>query len=180
MQKLSHADILEQRHSISDMRQIQRFPFSVLLNNIRSMNNVGSIFRTADASCIESVYLTGYTACPPRDDINKTALGSTETVPWHYFKDPIDCIQFLKSIGYQIIALEHTTTSISLQQFEFKTNPKVCVILGNEVFGIDDELLKYVDDAVEIPMYGMKHSLNVSVAFGVCIYQLIDKLEQQK
>ncbi|MCB0280652.1 MAG: RNA methyltransferase [Calditrichaeota bacterium] len=177
MQKLSHSEILEKRHSVEEMHSVSRFPFCVLLNNIRSMHNVGSIFRTADAACIEKVYICGYTACPPREEIEKTALGSTRTVPWHYFKNGAECIQFLKSKGYTIIALEHTDSSINIYRHKLNLDMRICVILGNEVFGIDSDLLDLADYSVEIPMYGMKHSLNVAVAFGISVYQFIQQYE---
>lgn len=174
MKKLTHSEILEQRKSIEEMKSSKRFPFVVLLNNIRSMHNIGSVFRTSDAACIEKVYITGYTAQPPREEINKTALGATETVDWEYFEDPIKCIEQLKKDGYLILGLEQSQKSIDFYEYELP-NQNVCLILGNEVFGVDQELLDLCDIHLEIPMYGMKHSLNVSVAYGIAIFELVKK-----
>lgn len=156
------------------MQSENKFPFVVLLNNIRSMHNIGSVFRTSDASCIEKVYITGYTAQPPRDEINKTALGATETVDWEYYKDPKECIHQLKNDGYILAALEQSKSSIDFYEYDLPKQ-KICLILGNEVFGVDQELLDLCDVHLEIPMFGMKHSLNVSVAYGIAIFELIKK-----
>jgi tRNA G18 (ribose-2'-O)-methylase SpoU len=174
MKKLTHAEILKQRKSVEEMQKSDKFPFVVLLNNIRSMHNVGSIFRTSDAAFIEKIYITGYTATPPREEIEKTALGATETVDWEYFKNPLDAIKKLKKENYSILALEQSKSSLNFYDFELPKQ-KICLILGNEVFGTDQELLNLADAHIEIPMFGMKHSLNVSVAYGISIFELIKK-----
>lgn len=177
MKKRSHQEILEERKSLSEMENTDRLPFVFLLNNIRSMHNIGSVFRTADAACLEKIYLTGYTASPPRDEINKSALGATESVPWEYIQNPLDCIHRLKSMNYSVLALEQSDESKSIYSYEVERKEKYCIILGNEVFGVDDELLDACDGAVEIPMFGMKHSLNVSVAAGIVVYEWLRRFK---
>lgn len=141
-----------------------------LLHNIRSLHNVGSIFRTSDGAGVAKLYLTGYTGVPPRKDITKTALGADEFIPWEYYRDPIKLIKKLKEEGIQIVALERTKKSIDIQKF--KPKHSTCLIVGNEIDGVESELLKLADEVVEIPMHGQKESLNVSVAFGIAMYFL--------
>lgn len=176
MRKLSHGEILDERKSADEMKSVERFPIILLLNNIRSMHNIGSMFRTADAACIERIILTGYTAQPPRDEINKTALGATETVPWTYEKDPIAAISDLKKQNIPMLALEQTTQSKSIYEAAIAPDKAICLVVGNEVFGIDDDVLEACDGALEIPMHGMKHSLNVSVAAGVALFELVRQM----
>ena len=142
----------------------------VLAHNIRSMHNIGSIFRTSDGAGVSKVYLTGYCACPPRKEINKTALGAEEFVDWEFYKDPVELVKKLKKEKVQIIALERVSGGKNI----FKIKPKYpcCLIVGNEIEGVPPELLDLCDKTVEIPMRGMKESLNVSVAFGIGIYAL--------
>ena len=142
----------------------------VLLNNIRSLHNVGSIFRTADGAGVKKLFLCGQTGYPPREEISKTALGAEEVVPWEYHIDPIDCIKKLKNRGIQMVALEQTKKSIDYSKF--KPKHPICLVLGHEIDGISEEILELCDAAIEIPMNGEKKSLNVSVAFGVAIYSL--------
>ena len=146
----------------------------ILLNNIRSLHNVGSIFRTSDGAGIKKIFLCGQTGYPPRDEISKTAIGAEEIVPWQYYIDPIDCIKKLKKKGVQIIALEQTDKSIDYKKF--KPKYPTCLIVGHEIDGVSDEILELCDDAIEIPMKGEKKSLNVSVAFGIAIYELMSNL----
>lgn len=176
MRKLSHGEILENRHSVAAMELVQRFPIILLLNNIRSMHNIGSMFRTADAACIERIILTGYTAKPPREEISKTALGATETVPWTYEADAIAAITALKTQHIPVLALEQTTESRSIYDAAIAPDKPICVVVGNEVFGIDDDVLAACDGALEIPMHGMKHSLNVGVAAGVALFELVRRM----
>lgn len=142
----------------------------VIAHNIRSLHNVGSIFRTSDGAGVSKIFLTGYTGCPPRKEISKTAIGADEWIKWEHRKDPLPILKKLKKDGFQIIALEKNNTSIDIK--DFKSDNKVCLILGNEIDGVNDDLLKYADAVVEIPMRGQKISLNVSVAFGIAIYSL--------
>ncbi|MCK5616249.1 RNA methyltransferase [Candidatus Pacearchaeota archaeon] len=144
----------------------------VLLNNIRSLHNVGSIFRTSDGAGVHKVFLCGQTGYPPREEITKTAIGAEESVDWEYWMDPIECIQKLKKEGVRIVALEQTKKSVDYR--EVKLDHPICLVVGNEIDGVSKEILKLCDSAIEIPMHGKKQSLNVSVAFGVTIYQLFN------
>lgn len=161
------------RKTTDEFRESEKIPLTVVLDNVRSMHNVGSIFRTADAFLIEKICLCGYTPQPPHRDIHKTALGATETVDWEYFSLAPACIEALKGKGYQIFSVEQVEGSISLDSVT-KENLKgpVAVVLGNEVEGVQDDILKLSDAAIEIPQYGTKHSLNVSVAAGIVLYKL--------
>jgi 23S rRNA (guanosine2251-2'-O)-methyltransferase len=178
--KLEHQEILSKRKSIDEMNCIDRFPFLVMLNNIRSMHNIGSIFRTADAACIEKIIITGYTACPPRPEIEKTALGATNTVPWHFFKNPLEAMRFYESQNVVFLALEQTEESISVYDYQVPNDKKICLVLGNEVYGVDQKIIDRCDSSIEIPMYGMKHSLNVSVAAGIATFELIREMNLAK
>ena len=146
-------------------------PIVVVLDNIRSMNNVGSIFRTCDAFNIEKLHLCGITACPPHKEITKTALGATESVDWEYTEDVEQLVRRLKEEGYAILIVEQVDKSQKLDQFSFKQYGKVALIVGNEVFGVDDRLLPLCDAAIEIPQFGTKHSLNVTIAAGIVIWE---------
>ena len=169
MNKLSHRELLarQARHQAEE-----RLPFSVLLNNIRSLYNVGSIFRTADAAGVEKIWLCGITGRPgtARSKIEKTALGAEKSVPWEYRQSAVSVIRELKAKGYEIVFLEQMKESISYELFE--PRPPVCLVLGNEIAGVDEEMLALCDRAIEIPMAGLKNSLNVTVAFGVAAYHI--------
>lgn len=141
-----------------------------LLNNVRSLHNVGSIFRTADGAGVKKLYLCGQTGYPPRPDISKTAIGAEEVLPWEYTINPLDCIKKLKKRGVQIVALEQTADSIDYR--EFKPTYPMCLVVGHEIDGVSEDILELCDAAIEIPMHGQKLSLNVSVAFGVAVYNL--------
>jgi tRNA G18 (ribose-2'-O)-methylase SpoU len=173
VRKLSFEEITAKRISSEEIGKIERFPIYTALDNIRSLYNVGSIFRTADAVRLEKLYLTGITGHPTRKEINKTALGAVETVPWEYEEELLSLIQKLKSQNIQIVVLEHTSTSIPYfeMQYEFPT----CIVLGNEVFGIQDKIVEISDASIDIPMHGTKQSLNVTVAYGIVIYDLLLK-----
>ncbi len=162
------------RKSIAEFKQAGKTPVIVVLDNIRSMHNVGSIFRTADAFLIESIYICGYTPQPPHRDINKTALGATETVDWKYFSNTIDAIDQLKAEGYYIYSVEQAEGSISLEKGDFN-HPKNALIFGNEVEGVSNDVLDASDGCIEIPQLGSKHSLNVSVSVGIVLWKLIEK-----
>jgi tRNA G18 (ribose-2'-O)-methylase SpoU len=160
------------RLSVDAFRKTDKMPVTVVLDNVRSMHNVGSIFRTSDAFLIEKIILCGYTPRPPHRDINKTALGATETVTWEYVEVTTSAIQELKRRGYWIAAIEQASESIMLPEIKLPENRPVCVVFGNEVDGVDDDVLALCDAAIEIPQMGMKHSLNVSVAAGIVLYEL--------
>lgn len=159
------------RKSIEEFRTSRKTPVVVVLDNVRSMHNVGSVFRTADAFLISGIWLCGYTPRPPHRDINKTALGATETVEWHFAVKTSEALNQLRSEGYRIIAIEQVEKSIPLHEFSFGESEKLVLIFGNEVTGIDVEVLALCDGSIEIPQYGMKHSLNISVAAGIVLWE---------
>lgn len=161
------------RKSVEDFKKADKNKIIIVLDNIRSMHNVGSIFRTADAFLIEAVFLCGYTPQPPHRDIHKTALGATETVDWIYFESAVKAIEELKKNGYRIYAVEQADKSTSLEIFDRDENIPVAVVVGNEVEGVSNEVLTICDGCIEIPQLGMKHSLNVSVAAGIILWQLV-------
>lgn len=161
------------RMSVEAFKQASKNPVIAVLDNIRSMHNVGSVFRTADAFLIEAIFLCGYTPQPPHRDINKTALGATETVDWIYFATTVEAVLELKTKGYKVFAVEQTEGSISLEKFSIDAADKIAVVFGNEVEGVHDDVLKLVDGSIEIPQLGMKHSLNISVAAGIVLWEIV-------
>jgi len=172
IRKLSYEDIINNRKTADQFKQNVHFPVSVMLNNIRSMYNVGTFFRTCDAANISELILTGWTPYPPRSEIEKTALGATESVLWRYEKNIFDAIKKQRDKGDKIIAVELTHNG---RQYDFLTDDDypLCLILGNELTGIDDNVLECCDDAIEVPMYGLKHSLNVGICGGIVIFEAI-------
>lgn len=178
MQKHYFEDIEAKRLTIEENNTSSRFPYSVLLANIRSMYNVGSIFRSADSFRCGKLFLAGYTEKPPRKEIEKTALGATELVPWEYHSTIRESINVAKSEGYQIVAVEHTTNSIDYTIFE--PQKPVCFVMGNELTGLQNEDLGLCDLAIEIPMYGVKHSLNVAVCTGIIMAHYTNFFVQNK
>ncbi|MFN0214942.1 MAG: RNA methyltransferase [Saprospiraceae bacterium] len=161
------------RLSTADYKDRPKFPLVLVLDNVRSGLNVGSIFRTADAFALEKILLCGITAQPPHREILKTALGSTESVDWEYYAEATEAILALKKEGYEIFAVEQTTQKIWLQNFSRIENKRYAFILGNEVEGVDNELLKHCDGVLEIPQFGTKHSLNVAVAAGIVCWEFV-------
>jgi tRNA G18 (ribose-2'-O)-methylase SpoU len=169
------------RKNTEEFKESEKIPVTVILDNVRSMHNVGSVFRTADAFLIERICLCGYTPQPPHRDIHKTALGATETVAWEYFPSAKECIENLKENGYQIFSVEQVEGSISLDQLSIENLDRpLAVVLGNEVEGVQDEVLALSDGAIEIPQFGTKHSLNVSVAAGIVLYEIGLKYRLEK
>ncbi len=171
MRKLTYEEILSEKPTEAVLNRLPKHKIIVILDNIRSTYNVGSIFRTCDSSGINELLLCGYTPHPPRKDLEKTALGALNTVKWQYFKNTSDAINYAKSINFKVVAVELTDkkrlyTDIKKEEFP------LAIVLGNELTGIDDEIISQCDDAIEIPMYGIKHSLNVSVATGIVLYEL--------
>ncbi len=164
------------RVDVETYRLQEKISLVVIMDNIRSMNNVGSIFRTCDAFSVESIWLCGITACPPNKEIAKTALGATESVVWNYAKETAEAVKQLKAQGYRIYAVEQVDTSIALNKLNINKKDKIAIILGNEVFGVSDEVLPLCDGAIEIPQTGTKHSLNVTIAGGIVIWELFQKL----
>jgi tRNA G18 (ribose-2'-O)-methylase SpoU len=171
MRKLSYKEIFAGRPTLAELSKKDRFPLYALCENIRSLYNVGSIFRTSDAVRLEKLFLTGYTGYPPRKEIDKTALGAVDSVEWEHYENAIEVVQQIKKKNIQIIALEHTTTSVPYATFEFKF--PFCLLLGNEVDGLTDQLIQEADASIEIPMFGLKQSLNVSVAYGIVMYHAL-------
>jgi tRNA G18 (ribose-2'-O)-methylase SpoU len=161
------------RKNKTEFQEAPKLPVVLLMENIRSMHNVGSVFRTADAFLTEAIYLCGYTPRPPHRDIHKTALGATETVRWKYTDSSVEAVMSLKSEGYRIVGVEQVAGSIPLQEFRLAPEEKIVLIFGNEVDGVSEEVLKYCDSCIEIPQFGMKHSLNVSVAAGMVLWELV-------
>lgn len=161
------------RKSVDEFKDAEKTPVVVILDNIRSMHNVGSVFRTADAFLVESIFLCGFTAQPPHRDIHKTALGATETVNWKYFPTTPEAVNDLKNKGYRIWAIEQVKDSVMLHKMKLNLNEKVAIIFGNEVEGVSNEVLPLCDDFIEIPQLGMKHSLNVSVAAGIVLWEVL-------
>jgi 23S rRNA (guanosine2251-2'-O)-methyltransferase len=170
MRKLTMDEL--NRKSVHEFKDAEKMPIVAVLDNIRSMHNVGSIFRTADAFLLQAIYLCGYTPRPPHRDIHKTALGATDTVAWKYFPNSRAAVLALKEEGYRIAAVEQTKESVLLNQFSVPDEAKLAIVFGNEVSGIDEEVLALCDAAIEIPQFGMKHSLNVSVAAGIVLWEL--------
>lgn len=154
---------------------VEKTPIIVILDNIRSANNVGSVFRTSDAFLIEEIYLCGITATPPNKDIQKTALGAQDSVPWKYSKTTEETVSILKEKGYKIFAIEQVEQSIMLQNFEFPDS-KIAVVFGNEVKGVDQKIVDQCDGTIEIPQFGTKHSFNISVSCGIVLWELHRKL----
>lgn len=150
-------------------------PVIVILDDVRSMHNVGSAFRTCDAFAVEALYLCGYTPTPPHRDIHKTALGATETVQWEHFPDTISAAGAAKEAGYKIYAVEQAHNSILLHDFKWDKQQKIALVFGNEVSGVNDAVLKAADGCIEIPQWGAKHSLNISVSVGVVLWEMIRK-----
>lgn len=171
--KLTYEEIKSQRSSPEDLKEKARFPIYVVLENIRSMYNVGAAFRTSDAACIQELILCGYTAVPPRKEIDKTALGATETVPWRHFPKAVDAVKWLKAQGITVAALEHCKESKDLMTMDCPF--PIALVVGNEVDGVSEEVVAACDFACEIPMYGMKQSLNAAVAYGIAVFQLVEK-----
>ena len=171
MKKLTHDEISQSRSTIETLHKVKKLPVYVVLNSIRSNYNVGSIFRTSDGAMIEKLYLCGYTPHPPKKEILKTALGSTESVSWEYVKNPKEVLLKLKSQSVKICALELTDTSKNYYDISKKDLP-LCLLVGNEITGVSQELLDLCDFSIEIPQYGIKQSLNVAVAYGIAIFEL--------
>jgi len=171
MRKLSMQEL--GRKSVEEFRQSDKFPVIVVLENVRSAYNVGSVFRTADAFLIQAIYICGYSAYPPHREIKKTALGAEETVSWKHFKTTKEAIEELKAGKYRIYSVEQAQNSYKLHAASFKQNEKIAVIFGNEVTGVEQSTIDSCDGCIEIPQLGMKHSLNIATAAGVVLWELI-------
>jgi|TARA_B110000908_G_scaffold73369_1_gene88493 tRNA G18 (ribose-2'-O)-methylase SpoU len=165
------------RISVSTFKKATKTPIIVVLDNIRSLNNVGSVFRTSDAFLIEKIYLCGITAIPPNREIHKTALGATESVDWEHKEDTLALVKKLKSEGIVVAAIEQAENSIMLDKFSLESNKKIAIVFGNEVKGVQQEVVSESDYCVEIPQKGTKHSLNISVSCGVVLWDLYQKIQ---
>lgn len=164
------------RLSVDQFKEVEKLPVCLVLDNVRSLHNVGSAFRTADAFRIEKIFLTGITGTPPHREIHKTALGATESVAWEHVEKPQEAVQQLKSQGYKIIVVEQTDMSIPLQHFSPVREEKLCLVFGNEINGVSEEVIELADQAIEIPQAGTKHSLNISVCVGIVVWDVNQKL----
>lgn len=171
MQKLSMDEL--NRKSVEEFKRSEKTPVIAVIENVRSAYNVGSLFRTADAFLLESIYIAGYTAKPPHKEIKKTALGAEDSVDWQYFPTASEAIIQLRIMGYKIYAVEQVVNSHALQRMDFKKEDKIAVIFGNEVTGVEQETILQCDACIEIPQLGMKHSLNIATAAGVVLWEIV-------
>jgi 23S rRNA (guanosine2251-2'-O)-methyltransferase len=174
MQKLKLDDL--NRVSIDEFKEQEKLPVIVVLDNVRSMHNIGSIFRTADGFSIAGVYLCGITAQPPHREIEKTALGATQSVNWQHFNTTIDAVDALRADGYEIIAIEQAAGSTMLNTYKPASDKKFALIFGNEVNGVDDEVMTKIDECIEIPQFGTKHSFNITISAGIVLWDFFAKL----
>jgi tRNA G18 (ribose-2'-O)-methylase SpoU len=174
MRKLSMEEL--GRKSVEDFKLADKKPLVVVMDNIRSMHNVGSVFRTADAFLINGICLCGFTPQPPHRDIHKTALGATDSVDWMYYEATVEAVKDLKARGYKVLAIEQTEGSILLHKYEHSNTP-TAFVFGNEVDGVSDEVIKVCDGVIEIPQWGMKHSLNISVAAAVVLWEFVREVK---
>jgi 23S rRNA (guanosine2251-2'-O)-methyltransferase len=165
------------RLSVDEFKNTEKLPVCLVLDNVRSLHNVGSAFRTADAFSIEKIYLTGITGTPPHREIEKTALGATTSVDWLYVESTAQILHDLKQNGYTVIVVEQTSESISLSNFNPDPAKKYCFVFGNEVHGVSEDALPFGDIAIEIPQHGTKHSLNISVCLGIVTWEIFKKLK---
>jgi len=178
MRKLKNSELC--RKSVEEFKKSDKTPFTIVLDNVRSLNNIGSAFRTSDAFMIEQIILCGITATPPHNEIRKTALGATDSVNWKYFKNTADAISYLKNDNYIIISIEQTENAVFLQDVSLDNNSKYALVFGNEVKGVQQNIVEMSDFCIEIPQEGTKHSLNVSVSIGIVIWDLFKKYKFQQ
>ena len=164
------------RISIEEFQKTEKIPLVVVLDNVRSLNNIGSVFRTSDAFLVKEIILCGITATPPNTEIHKTALGAEDSVDWRYFEDTLTAIDTLRTEGYIIYSIEQTENSLSLETLQLNKTEKYAVVLGHEVHGVMQEVINISDGCIEVPQYGTKHSLNVSVTAGIIIWDFFKQL----
>ncbi|MCY1635896.1 RNA methyltransferase [Marinifilum sp. D737] len=178
MRKLKNSEL--DRKSLEEFKASDKTPIVIVLDNVRSLNNIGSVFRTSDALLIEAVYLCGITATPPHRELHKTALGAEDSVQWEYFKNTEDAVTKLKENGFDIYSVEQAENSVSLENFETNPNKKYGLIFGNEVKGVQQKIVDASDGCIEIPQFGTKHSFNISVSCGIVLWDLFSKMNYQK
>jgi len=178
MRKLENSEL--DRKSVEDFKTSQKTPVIIILDDIRSLHNIGSVFRTSDAFLIEKIYLCGITATPPNKEIHKTALGATETVDWEHHSDVVTVIENLKQENVSVFAIEQVENAVMLDQFTIETGKKYALVFGNEVFGVAQKAIAACDGSIEIPQLGTKHSLNISVSAGIVVWDLFKQLNAQK
>jgi 23S rRNA (guanosine2251-2'-O)-methyltransferase len=178
MRKLKNSEL--NRKSLEEFKKADKYPFIIVLDNVRSLNNIGSVFRTADGFLIKGVYLCGITATPPHKDIRKTALGATDSVHWKYFNKTADAIKQLRKDGYKVISIEQTDESIMLDEFPVRLGEKYALVFGHEMKGVDQSVIDESDICIEIPQFGTKHSFNISVSAGIVLWDLINKLKKKR
>ncbi|MGB5437514.1 MAG: RNA methyltransferase [Maribacter sp.] len=178
MRKLRNEEL--ERLDVAAFKTAEKTPLILILDNIRSLNNIGSVFRTADAFLIEKIYLCGITATPPHKDIRKTALGATDSVCWEYRKDTLQLVDELKNEGYRVVAVEQAENAKMLHQFTVADKVKYALVFGNEVKGVSQEVVSASDQVLEIPQYGTKHSLNIAVSVGIVIWDLLSKVKNKR
>ncbi|MVT10195.1 TrmH family RNA methyltransferase [Chitinophaga sp. ysch24] len=166
------------RKTVEQFKEADKTPLVLVLDNVRSMHNVGSVFRTADAFLLQGIVLCGYTPVPPHRDIQKTALGATETVEWQYFPTTREAVEKLREAGYAIMTIEQAENSVMLDAFNPDPSRPLALVFGNEVSGVDAEVMKMADGCIEIPQSGMKHSLNISVSTGIVVWDIFVKLKK--
>ena len=174
MRKLENSEL--NRMSVDDFKEASKTPLIIVLDDIRSLNNIGSVFRTSDAFLVEKIFLCGITATPPNKEIHKTALGATETVTWEHSENVLEVIEKLKSDGVKVFAIEQVERSIFLNDFEIEKNQKYALVFGNEVFGVSQKAVEMCDGTIEIPQLGTKHSLNIAVSAGIVIWDFFKKM----
>jgi 23S rRNA (guanosine2251-2'-O)-methyltransferase len=169
MKKLRNDEL--NRKTIEEFKQAGKYPVMVILDNVRSLNNIGSVFRTCDAFLMEGICLCGITAVPPHREISKTALGATESVYWQYFKTTIEAVNFLRNRGHRIFSVEQTVRSCALHKFNILQDEKYALVFGHEIKGVEQEVIDICDGVIEIPQYGTKHSLNIAVSAGIVLWE---------
>jgi 23S rRNA (guanosine2251-2'-O)-methyltransferase len=174
MRKLLNSEL--NRLSVDEFKKAHKIPLIVVMDDIRSLNNIGSVFRTSDAFLVQEIHLCGITAIPPHREIQKTALGSTESVDWKHFENISESINTLKDQGFSIYAIEQAENSTSLEKLNIESEEKIAIILGNEIKGVNQSIMNEITGCIELPQYGTKHSLNISVCAGIVIHSLFQKL----
>ncbi len=177
MRKLLNEEL--DRLDVAQFRASEKIPVTVILDNVRSMNNIGSVFRTSDAFRIERIALCGITATPPNKEIHKTALGATESVDWSYFEQTLDAVKQYRSDGYLICSIEQTEGSYMMESFPIDLEKKYALIFGHEIRGVEQEVVDYSDYCIEIPQFGTKHSLNISVSVGIILWEFFSRMRSR-